>query len=1721
MTEQHKNWFEKLVNDREDSAKTLEKPSMRGIKKSVVEKYSDQAHFIYELLQNANDSKATTSAFHLTLDGLYFRHNGKIAFSISNPDTEDEDKEKNLLGHINSITAIANSNKTESSIGKFGVGFKAVFQYSETPHIYDPNFQFKISRFIVPVKLESDLPNREKNETVFYFPFDKNDMPKERAYQDILGKLKKLIYPTLFLSNLEEVSWETDNETGKYIKKITTSEHREGITYKKLELYQQIGIEQTKESLFLFTSFIDNQNHAYSIGYFLDEKGKLIPKSLSAFCFFPTKQTTNLNFILHAPFLLTDSREGIKQFENHNTKMIELLAQLAADSLLILKDLKLVDDDIIRIIPYKYPADFFSPFYNSIKKKFEKEELLPAKGGIYAQRDNAYWAQDNPVINLFSDEQLADLIGNKNAKWVFRNFVRNQTGKDDLLKNYITNCSNSWYEMNHLLDRIGANFIEAQSDEWLYQFYEYLSKNNSYWDKVKTKPIFLNQNRKAVAAFENNKLRIFLPDNDGEGYHTLNTDLFKKTDSILVDEQLKEKSKKQETIEEKISLARQFYEKFGILEHTVADEIEEAIERFTKGQLKSELFFAKTFKYYKNECPQDKIDDFIGKIKYLSFVPYYDNNENRGASHGSNLLYPTEKLLEFYEQKPTTKFVDLNELQEKYGDDQKTLDGFLKKLGVIDKDPDLKDEVYKIVIPKFKENGSIPTIPGFKTLFQYFKECKYEEINKFIEDIKGLKFILHKSNNDTQIYRGVANTLYYPNPDLQKYFETKPETKFVDLESYYRSITDEKDKQILKEFLLKIGVSELPRIIEREITDREEKMRLKLESSTYGYNDRNTTTDKLIEGCSELIDNIDNENSILLWKYLGKLQRKVQYYQNDANTYFLNNELKGKHTYFRRTYYPQTFESTDLTRLKTTKWLVTQNGDFVAPNEITISDLAKDYERNRELESLLGFKPLVILTASERIAKKFDSEEDAELAKKLLELHKAKQNSISIDSNNGIERFTNGNSRNTESSFDNDTENTEQTKISKIDRTIKDLDGLQKAFTPKEKTTENKSTELKIKAAIDFDEEEELKKAVEIVKEQLEIKKNRIDLVERINGNKKYSYEWFKAYLELLTTYGEKQNTKPQKSISFQEIKPYKADNKFFLLCGASSYISSEIESAKAFEISLVFGKGKKENITVEGVSKKGQDLLIYCPGSLPNNILSSLSNVFKVDINFTPVTDLLDRLYKAFTNSNYMDDWEDIQEAMPSLNYIYGPPGTGKTTTLCNQISTIVTDNPKAKILVLTPTNKAADVVCKKLCDINLDISTVRLSRPTDPKLEEFEIYRNTINDKDMESIHVVASTIHRLPYFDIENEGLLFQYQWDYVIFDESSMIGLHYITFALMALLKSNANTHFIIAGDPKQIPPVIEINDNELENFDFQDENIYKMMRLESFKSDEQEIREIDTIKNLDTQYRSVPQIGKLFSELSYSGLLKHDRAVNRKESKPLPEKIKKLISSNVTFIDIPLNKDDSIFKVSKLFYSSYQIYCTILVAEIIKYFDTAVSDGNWTIGLIAPYKAQAILLNKLVTSYGISEKVKVYSDTVHGFQGDECDIVFFVCNPNNYSYTGHEKSLLSKEYIYNVAISRAKDYLVILHPYSEIPNNEFIHQIGVSHQNNFGNAKIINSKEIEKVLFNEENHIKDNTYFSGHDPVNVFGLSKMKYFIKSNDTAIDIQLRDLKEEKRDV
>ena len=838
MTEQEREWFEKLRDKkRRDKEVLVDDEEYSGYWNDIVtEKYSDTAHFIYELLQNADDADAEFVKFDLKKDGLWITHNGKEAFSVTDPKSK-------IKGHINSITSIGNSgkNKNEQEIGKFGIGFKAVFVYTATPKIYDDKFNFIIENYIVPDFIEpTDYP-RKPGETLFYLPFNNPNKTKEKAYDEILEKLKKLVYPILFLNNLKRILWETENERGEYLQEKGNKQNFNNIDYRNIKLIQDIDNKMTSETILLFTSKaeIKEQNHSYSVGFFL-ENNRLRPKQLPAFCFLPTKEITGLNFIIHAPFLLESSRAGIKENESDNIKLINLLAKLSADSLLILKEMKLIEDNIINIIPYKQSIELFLPFYEKIKQKFQTEELLPAKDGTFARKENAYWAFAPNMTKLFDNKQLAELT-KEGSKWVFSKFGYQQTiGIDKEMAKYIEDLiDNPPLSPIKILSYINQNFIQNQTFEWLHKLYGYLAENKSYQDGIKTKPIFKDENGNAVSAFENEKLNLYFQAKSG--YKTIHPTLLANDNS------------------------KDFFIKFGIK-----------------------------------------------------------------------------------------------------------------------KEPDLEGVVNKLL----NDNDDINE--HFSTILEYYKKCKeclqVDKINMLVKDLENKKLFVENG-------MAKAGEIYYPTPDLRRYFETKPDTKFLDLERYYNFI-EEKDRNILEEFLLKIGIVKYPRIIsiDRKYSDLDEQQQKQVRPRYTQKWRLPKFSDKIIDGCREIMDKIKTEKdkSILLWKQLLDMIR----YNDNFN-------LRGKHEYRYRSYRSNRkdtctifdssalFDSSAFILLTQSEWLITKKEEFASANEIDIDDLSKDYDTESEYaKKLIDFLEIKKRHPSENddAAKSlgFENAEEAEKAKKAL-----------------------------------------------------------------------------------------------------------------------------------------------------------------------------------------------------------------------------------------------------------------------------------------------------------------------------------------------------------------------------------------------------------------------------------------------------------------------------------------------------------------------------------------------------------------------------------------------------------------------------------------------------------------------------------------------------------------------------------------------------------------
>ncbi len=680
--------FQELTARRRSDARALDSYTFQGVKASVVEKYTDQAHFIYELLQNADDVEATRARFILYEDRLVFAHDGTRRFSVTDPDTEKEDQVQQTLGDINAICAIGGSSKAggEATIGKFGMGFKAVFRYTATPRIYDPQVCFQIEQFIVPVLLLEDEPERREGETLFVLPFDQPGLPPEAAWRDIREKLYALDHPLLFLSHLRRIDFTIGDQSGRYERSALCVRRWGDLTAEKLRLVQSSRDGTlSEEQLWLF-SRAPKREKGPCVGFFLDEDGRLAPKDHTAFCFFSTIEQTGLHFLVHAPFLLNESREGILAGARHNEQMVEALARLSAEALLRLKEIgqedgrPLIDDGIFQIVPWdESPLQragrlSFKPIYDAIRETFQTAALLPGIGDC-AAGGHAYWAAVPELARLFSDEQLAALSGDPLARWIFpsRGYAETRRSVPALYR-YLATLPVGLVEEEDLLKdrqrresigRISAAFIEGQTVDWLCRLYRWIGERESRVELARTLPIFLDRTGKAAAAYDSNRdASLFLPAGEDSGYPTIHPNLLAR--------------------EEAEKLAGQLHITAPALQDEINTKILPQYAAGAEGTPDIQLHFKKFFRYFQS-CPQAEIKGFLQKLRPCAFLLCRQADGTQLAPMTAGEVYlPTDKLKTWSQHQPKTPFLDLPAYIQLAGGEEEAVREFFQALGVKD-----------------------------------------------------------------------------------------------------------------------------------------------------------------------------------------------------------------------------------------------------------------------------------------------------------------------------------------------------------------------------------------------------------------------------------------------------------------------------------------------------------------------------------------------------------------------------------------------------------------------------------------------------------------------------------------------------------------------------------------------------------------------------------------------------------------------------------------------------------------------------------------------------------------------------------------------------------------------------------------------------------------------------------------------------------------------------
>ncbi|MBN1547158.1 MAG: hypothetical protein JW902_10910, partial [Syntrophaceae bacterium] len=486
------SFLDQLWVRRKKLADVLSDDEYSGIRQIVEDLYPDRAHFIYELLQNAEDTGATETKFVLNEDGLNFEHNGRPF------------DEKDLEGITN--IGKGRAGEQEDKIGRFGIGFKAVFAYSETPHIWSPTYSFKITDLVLPNKIPSNAVLGKK--TRFEFPFNNPKKDKESAYTEVAKGLEELAETTLlFLRNIEAIEWEIGHSIAGEVLKIKHSEHH-------IEVLNQTANNKTCSSHFLLFStpieIDDRPTQSVSIAFTLEflpdvsnfnrlkslsKQLKIVPADPGRVAiFFPAeKETSGLRFHLHAPFVPELSRASIKETPV-NDPLFNELAGLAASSLHKIRDLGLLTGDFLGVLPN--PQDSipvrYLPIRNAIIEAMKKEPLTPTYSKSHAPARRLLQAKAS-LKALLNEDDLEFLVDyeDESPLWAIAASQKNSnvdrflSGLDilewdihqfiDLLCNK-TSTTSPYISVSpyNVSSEDVAGWFAAKSEEWHQQMYALL-----------------------------------------------------------------------------------------------------------------------------------------------------------------------------------------------------------------------------------------------------------------------------------------------------------------------------------------------------------------------------------------------------------------------------------------------------------------------------------------------------------------------------------------------------------------------------------------------------------------------------------------------------------------------------------------------------------------------------------------------------------------------------------------------------------------------------------------------------------------------------------------------------------------------------------------------------------------------------------------------------------------------------------------------------------------------------------------------------------------------------------------------------------------------------------------------------------------------------------------------------------------------------------------------
>jgi hypothetical protein len=459
--------------------------------------YSERTHFIFELIQNAEDAGATELAFELFDDRLEVRHDGR-------PFTEAD---------VRGVCGVGQSRKSLTAIGQFGIGFKSVYAYTRNPRIYSSGEHFRIEMYVRPFGIEP-LPEPVPG-TLFVFPFDHDTVPATVAVREISAALNA-IQPRilLFLTHIGRLRAGGTGVAGSVAE-------RSGAGRAGSARHVRLVRGDRREEWLVWAREVQGLGHLpqrIEIAFRV-EAGQIIGCGSSPLTvFFPTEKETFLGFLVQGPYRTTPARDNIPSHDPSNQALVRQTARLLDDVLRELRDDGLLTVDVLQALPLDaarfQPGSMFRPLFDAVRDALAHSEFIPAGGGGYGTAGNLKLAHGAELGELFGPGQLGALYGTtvrfadesitETGTPVLWRYLRDEIGIEEITR-------------ETAVAQLSRDFLQAQPDEWITRLYAFLFSDPALWREeppgaARARPIIRLEDGSHVVPFDGGgRPAVYLP----------------------------------------------------------------------------------------------------------------------------------------------------------------------------------------------------------------------------------------------------------------------------------------------------------------------------------------------------------------------------------------------------------------------------------------------------------------------------------------------------------------------------------------------------------------------------------------------------------------------------------------------------------------------------------------------------------------------------------------------------------------------------------------------------------------------------------------------------------------------------------------------------------------------------------------------------------------------------------------------------------------------------------------------------------------------------------------------------------------------------------------------------------------------------------------------------------------------------------------------------------